>query len=84
MTSVDKPVNRGTYPRDIATPHTATLPPPPPGFDCDIATPLLIPIAFSNSETDSRHSKTGDIQGQAHAPNVIAFGNRAPPSREVR
>lgn len=83
MTSVDKPVNRGTYPRDIATPNSATLPPPPPGFDCDIATPLK-PIAFSNSKTDSSHSTTGDNQGEAQAPNVIALGNRAPPRRQVR
>jgi hypothetical protein len=57
--SGDKPVGRVTYPRDISTPCTATLPPPNRGADCDIATPLK-PIAFTDSKTNSSDHESGD------------------------
>lgn len=63
--SGDKPVGRATYPRDIATPCTATLPPPKCGTGCDITTPLK-PIAFTDSKTDSCGQESGD--NSAHVP----------------
>lgn len=65
--SGEKSVGRVIYPRDIATPASATSPPPNRGAGCDIATPLK-PICLSDRETDSSVRESGDNSALLPAP----------------